>query len=335
MPRWRVWPSSMPVRRGGLNREQSYKGRGCGMCLCPCIRWIRAVMGLAIILLGADRALASPFYSVQDLGVYSRFQAQGYVQRINVDSEGNVSFASNGGLNFGTSASGPVPAGDQPYYTVSMSSDNGLFAAGRAYDPSAQHFDGYTVSGGKATLLSPIHPSAPYSAIAPYAVNNAGQAVGGATWTNPSGGFISGPAISTPGQGSQMIATSGGFAYGINNLEQVVGEFIPNPHSSSQTHAFLWNGAGQLYDLNTLIAAGSGWTLTTATSLNDKGQIVGYGTDASGQYHALLLTPTDPNNSSPSGTPGTPAPTPAPEPSTMAFVGLVVLGLAARRAWRR
>jgi probable HAF family extracellular repeat protein len=292
-------------------------------------------MGLALILLGADGALASPFYAVKDLGVYSSVQAQGSQLRIDVDSQGNVSLAPNGGLNFGSSASGPVPAGDQSYYSVSKGSDNGLYTAGRAYDPAAHHFDGYTVSGGKATPLNPIDPSAPDSTIAPYAVNNAGQVVGGATWINESGEMVSGPAISTTGQGSQMIATTGGFAYGINNLGQVVGEFIPQPQTSSQTHAFLWDGAGKLYDLNTLIAAGSGWTLKTATGINDKGQIAGYAMDGSGQYHALLLTPTDPSTPSPSGPPSPPPPTPAPEPGTLAFVGLVVLGLAARRAWGR
>lgn len=300
-------------------------------------RSIRAATGLVITLLGAERALADPLYTVQDLGVYSPAQAQGDQLRINIDAQGNVSFAQNGGLNFGNSAVGPVPAGDQPYYTVAQGSDNGLDTAGRAWDAQASQFDGYTVSDGKVTLLSPLDPSVPGATIAPYAVNNMGQVVGTATWVDASGQLMGGPAIDTPGQGPQLISTTGGVAYGINNLGQVVGDFMPQAPTSAQTHAFLWEGVGKLYDLNTLITAGSGWTLTTATGINDLGQIVAYGTDASGQYHALLLTPTEPGSTPapPSGPPPASSPVPVPEPSTLAFVGLVVLGLAARGTSRR
>jgi hypothetical protein len=125
-----------------------------------------AVMGSAIGLLGADRALATPLYSVQDLGVNSQYQAQGYQLRINVDPQGDVSFASSGGLNFGVNATGPVPVGDQPYYTVAMGSDNGVYTAGRSYDPLAGHMDAYVVSGGQVSLLSPVDPSYAGSGIA-------------------------------------------------------------------------------------------------------------------------------------------------------------------------
>jgi len=302
------------------------------MYLERCGHTIHAVMGLAAGLLGADRALASPYYAVQDLGVYPQTDALGFTQRINVDLQGNVSFAPYGGLIFNASATGPVPAGDQPYYSVSMSSDNGLYTAGRAYNPTAGHMDGYLVSNGHVTLLSPLDPSNAYSSIAPYAVNNAGQVVGDTTWVNSAGAFVGGAAVYTPGQESQLIAPINSLAYGINNLGQVVGQLIPQPQDPSQRHAFLWNGAGQLYDLNTLIAAASGWTLTTAMSINDKGQITAYGMDASGQYHGLRLTPTGAGDLPPAGSSSDPPPTPTPEPSTLAFAVVVMLGLAARRA---
>jgi probable HAF family extracellular repeat protein len=291
---------------------------------------IHAAMGLAIVLLGGDRVLASPFYSVQDLGIHSPTD----LPSISIDSQGNVSYSPNNGLNFGNSATGPVPAGDNSYDTVATGSDNGLYTAGTAYNPVAQQFDGYIVSGGKVTLLSPIDPSVPGSAPRPFAVNNAGQTAGYASWSNGTGGVISGPAISTPGQGSQLISTTGGDAFAINNLGKVVGAYIPQPQISAQTDAFLWSG-GKLYDLNTLVGLGSGWSMTTATGINDAGQIVGYATDPSGQYHALLLTPTDPSNPWPGNPSNTPPPTPAPEPSTLAFLGMVVLVLAGRRGWAR
>jgi probable HAF family extracellular repeat protein len=44
-------------------------------------------------------------------------------------------------------------------------------------------------------------------------------------------------------------------------------------------------------DLNDLIPAGSGWTLTRATDVDDDGTIVGWGTNGSGDVRAFLLTP--------------------------------------------
>jgi probable HAF family extracellular repeat protein len=43
-------------------------------------------------------------------------------------------------------------------------------------------------------------------------------------------------------------------------------------------------------DLNNLLPPNSGWELTQALGINDKGQIVGYGTH-DGQIRAFLLTP--------------------------------------------
>ena len=51
-----------------------------------------------------------------------------------------------------------------------------------------------------------------------------------------------------------------------------------------------------MLDLNSLIAPSSGWTLNSATAINDKGQIVGYGNDPANQSHAFLLTPATPGD---------------------------------------
>jgi probable HAF family extracellular repeat protein len=75
-------------------------------------------------------------------------------------------------------------------------------------------------------------------------------------------------------------------AYGINDNGQVVG-------CSSTTNgddAFIYSG-GKMTDLNNLIPANPGWTLTQANAINDSGQIVGFGFNPSGQTHAFLLTP--------------------------------------------
>ena len=44
-------------------------------------------------------------------------------------------------------------------------------------------------------------------------------------------------------------------------------------------------------NLNNLIPPGSGFTLDNATAINDNGQIVASGSNAPGQEHAFLLTP--------------------------------------------
>lgn len=51
----------------------------------------------------------------------------------------------------------------------------------------------------------------------------------------------------------------------------------------------------QLYDLNTLIPADSGWALQSASSINDAGQIAGWGT-INGVTHAFLATPDSASN---------------------------------------
>jgi len=52
----------------------------------------------------------------------------------------------------------------------------------------------------------------------------------------------------------------------------------------------LWDSAGGIFDLNSLIPADSGWELLLASAINDAGQIVGAGL-FNGKTHAFLLTP--------------------------------------------
>lgn len=77
-------------------------------------------------------------------------------------------------------------------------------------------------------------------------------------------------------------------AGGINALGQVVG--WSDLAGDDDYHAFLYSG-GAMVDLNSLIDPNSGWTLFDATGINDRGQIVGGGTNALGEGHAYLLTP--------------------------------------------
>ena len=64
---------------------------------------------------------------------------------------------------------------------------------------------------------------------------------------------------------------------------------IPSNNGYLAYHAFVYEG-GSMTDLNSLIPAGSGWVLRSATGVNDAGEIVGYGT-YQGQLSGFLLTP--------------------------------------------
>jgi probable HAF family extracellular repeat protein len=85
------------------------------------------------------------------------------------------------------------------------------------------------------------------------------------------------------------------YATGINNRGQIVGAAIPQ--TGSFTSAVLWEN-GQIKDLNTLIGPWNGWFLSTAESINARGEITGFGVyvdpaKPSGPflYHGYLLKP--------------------------------------------
>ncbi len=118
-----------------------------------------------------------------------------------------------------------------------------------------------------------------------YGINNKNQTTGIAYLAN-------GEAHAYIGTGSQMqdLGALGGpqytsWGFGINDSGVVVG-FANMPQGE---HAFVFSG-GKMKDLNTLIPAGSGWTLNEAFAVNNAGQIVGLGVH-NGQSRGFLLTP--------------------------------------------
>jgi hypothetical protein len=68
-----------------------------------------------------------------------------------------------------------------------------------------------------------------------------------------------------------------------------VGFSFPGPQGSGR--AILWQNNVPI-DLNTLIPKDSPWYLLSALSINDDGEIVGYGT-INANVHAFLATPCD------------------------------------------
>ena len=74
----------------------------------------------------------------------------------------------------------------------------------------------------------------------------------------------------------------------INKCDVIVGSFGP---FADAERAFIWDKSLGFRDLNTRIASDSGWTLESATSINDHGEIVGRG-DYKGQDDTgFLLIP--------------------------------------------
>lgn len=143
-----------------------------------------------------------------------------------------------------------------------------------------RHDLGGLVSGGAINIATSI--------------NGRGEVVGG----SQSSGGTPHAFLWTKDKGMQDLGTlSGDFlstapcCHTINNRGQIVGFSIPGPLGSGR--AFLWQN-GVMTDLNTLIPEGSPWYLLQALSINDAGQIVGYGT-INGDVHAFLATPCERN----------------------------------------
>ena len=60
----------------------------------------------------------------------------------------------------------------------------------------------------------------------------------------------------------------------MNNCDFVAGGYGPD---SEHYRAFVWSTTGGFQDLNSLIPSDSGWTLESATAINDRGEIAGRG----------------------------------------------------------
>ena len=119
-----------------------------------------------------------------------------------------------------------------------------------------------------------------------YSINDSGQVVGWiwGAWGGGRRAFIWDDTNGMRDLGGLRWPVDSSTAYGINNAGQVVGAW-------GSEHACIWNSIGELEDLNDLIDATSGWTLVSATGINDNGWIVGNGINPDGDHHVFLLIP--------------------------------------------
>lgn len=164
-----------------------------------------------------------------------------------------------------------------------------------------------------------------------YAINSHGDIVGESQTAT---GFFHAFASQQAGKLVDLGTLPGGLdstAEGINDKGQIVGNsFGPG---SSGYHAFLYQN-GSMTDLTSLLPTNSGITLTDAFRINNAGQILAVGHANGDDWESLyLLTPAGQSQ------PVAPAPlldpTPAPEPSTLAFFALVSAAWAGRSFARR
>jgi len=212
-----------------------------------------------------------------------------------------------------------VPASGALTPTAAYGINNAGQIVGTATTSGGSH--AYLLSGGVGGALTDLGTFGGPNSFA-FEVNEAGQVVGYATFASNTADKPFHPFLYSASTGAKLdLGTLGGthaIAYDINAAAQVVGY---SELANGDEHAFLWhddNGNGQsdpgeMKDLNTLTTT-PGWTLQEARSINDGGQIVGYGIK-SGQTHAFLLTP-DNFVPSPCATPTpTPSPTPTPTPT--------------------
>ena len=95
-------------------------------------------------------------------------------------------------------------------------------------------------------------------------------------WGNSSGPGNFAFLYSAGDEGSWHAGKPYSIALGINDAGQVVGWSYTE--GAVCCSPFLYTGE-QMYDLNTLIPADSGWVLEEATAINTSGQIVGTGTN--------------------------------------------------------
>ncbi len=107
-----------------------------------------------------------------------------------------------------------------------------------------------------------------------------GQVTYGYTWSTAAGVTL----LPLPPAGYQPHLRPAG----INSAGTVVGA-IYTPSGSSR--ACVYDTTHGVRDLNTLTTPSAGFTLMTATAINDQGWIVGYGNGGGGMYKSFVLIP--------------------------------------------
>jgi len=165
--------------------------------------------------------------------------------------------------------------------------DAGAIVGGSVTAGGIQH--AFVYSSGKMADLG-VPPGANYSGAT--AINGAGQIAGYIAVNNSSHA-----ALYSQGVWTDLGAVAGALgtnATGINDSGQIVGtavfQAVYKPFKPARHTGFIVRN-GALVDLDTLIPANSGFTISGASGINDSGDILCNAKTSSGASHAVLLTP--------------------------------------------
>lgn len=199
-------------------------------------------------------------------------------------------------LHFNGAMTDLGPAGG---YSVALGVNDAGTAVGFASKTPGGRAHAFVYSNG---VMTDIHPFGDLSESTARGINNSGQVVGEFLTQDQTAFhaflYTDGAFYDIGSAGSPETV-----ALAINDRAQVVGVTViqyeadcSDPDQGGQVpciktaqHAFLYE-AGRLVDLNGSIPADSGWQLEWAFDINNRGQIVGYGT-VDDNFHAFVLTP--------------------------------------------
>ena len=145
----------------------------------------------------------------------------------------------------------------------------------------------YNINTGRYSSI--VDPGAPTASLTAAAINDLGNVAG--IYTNPATGNTDGfllshghlTDLSVPGSSSTS-------ALGVNNLDEVVGVFVPSSNSNA-LEGFTWTPQHGFTTVNDPHGLDDGNLTTTNNGVNDRGQLVGFYVDANGNTDGFLANP--------------------------------------------
>jgi probable HAF family extracellular repeat protein len=175
------------------------------------------------------------------------------------------------------------PAGWNPT-VASLIDENGLiagigFANTSTTPPSGKEY-AFVLNAGTLTTI----PN-PSGSIYVEGINSSGEVVGSYNGARAFEYTLAG--------GIHDIGTLGGpyaWATGVNDLGDIVGESVLSDGSDA---AFLYTNGGGMVNLSAIVSLPDGFSMGSASGINDRGQIIAQGVSSEDQAaHTFLLTPT-------------------------------------------
>jgi probable HAF family extracellular repeat protein len=179
---------------------------------------------------------------------------------------------------------GDLPGGSDQSSAIAINEDGQV--AGTSSGINFGRAVVWTRDGGMQDLGAPPRLGSTYA----NGINASGDVVGSGHFPNQLHALL----WTSSGGIQELGEFFGGFTYraanDINDIGQVVGG--TSSDGLERSGAFVWTSSNGLEVLSDLLdSSGAGWRLTTATAINNGGQIVGVGENPSGASHAFLLTP--------------------------------------------